>query len=171
MKKTLTFAFAALMVCTFAFVGCKNKGGQNADSPKAYIDEVYGAMKNNDWAKVVDMMPGADTMSKQSKDDAIAMMGLFQAFTGGVKDYEIISEEVSPDGKSATVKVKVTYGNGETETNTDKLVKTDKGWAAAADKDDASIEEAADAVLDELGEDAADAAEDAAEAAAEALAE
>jgi hypothetical protein len=163
MKKTLTFAFAALMVCAFAFVGCK--GSKNSDSPKAYIDEVYGAMKSNDWAKVVDMMPGADTMSKESKDDAIAMMGLFQAFTGGVKDYEIISEEVAPDGKSATVKVKVTYGNGETETNTDKLVKTDKGWAAAADKDDTSIEDAADAVdlLEDLGEEAAEAVEEMAE--------
>lgn len=34
---------------------------------------------------------------------------------GGIKDIEILSEQVAEDGNTAVVKTKYTYGNGETE--------------------------------------------------------
>ena len=45
----------------------------------------------------------------------------------GLKSYEVLSEEISEDGKSATVKMKMVYGDGSEDTSKVKLVKNDKG--------------------------------------------
>ena len=92
----------------------------------------YTAMKNKDFETVVDMMPDSEKASKEDKDGAIEMMKLFDGFSGGVKDYEIVSEEISNDGKTATVRVKVTYGTGEVEEENTHLVKDGKAWRPAS---------------------------------------
>lgn len=126
MKKTFTFMLAAMMVCAFAFVGCQK------NTPRAYVDKFYTALKKKDYATVVDMMPDTKELSKEDKEGAIEMMKLFDGFAGGVKDYEIVSEEISEDGKRATVTVKVTYGTGDVQESEEKFVKTKKGWQPAA---------------------------------------
>ena len=133
MKKTLTFVLATIMVCSCAFVGCK---GKNNSTPKSYVDGFYGALKNKEYDKVVDMMPGTDTLSKENRDNAISMMSLFEVLTGGLEDYEILSEDISADGKTAVVKVKVTYNNGKVDTDECQLEKTDKGWVVIAPDDE-----------------------------------
>ena len=45
----------------------------------------------------------------------------------GLKSYEVLSEEISEDGKSATVKMKMVYGDGSEDTQDLKLVKNDDG--------------------------------------------
>ena len=52
----------------------------------------------------------------------------------GLKSIEIISEEISEDGNSATVKIKQTYGNGETQDGTQSMVKRDGKWLMSVDK-------------------------------------
>lgn len=126
MKKTFSLLFAAMMVCALTFVGCQK------NTPRAYVDKVYTAMKNKDFETVVDMMPDSEKASKEDKDGAIEMMKLFDGFSGGVKDYEIVSEEISNDGKTATVRVKVTYGTGEVEEENTHLVKDGKAWRPAS---------------------------------------
>jgi len=122
MKKLFTFLFATLMVCAFAFVGCRK------DSPRAYADKFYGALKNKDYKTVVDMWPNSKDLSKEDKEGAVEMMKMFDGFSGGVKDYEIVSEEISNEGKSATVTVSITYGTGDVEEDVIEFVKTDNGW-------------------------------------------
>ena len=45
----------------------------------------------------------------------------------GLKSYEVLSEEISEDGNSATVKMKMVYGDGSEDTQDLKLVKNDDG--------------------------------------------
>ena len=53
---------------------------------------------------------------------------------GGVTDIEVLSEEISEDGNSAVVKMKITYGNGESEEDETKLVLVDGKWLLSMDK-------------------------------------
>jgi len=46
----------------------------------------------------------------------------------GVKSLDIIEEKVAEDGKTATVKWKITYGNGETDDNDGELIKVGNDW-------------------------------------------
>ena len=54
---------------------------------------------------------------------------------GGIKDYEIISETVAEDGKTANVEMKIVYGDGEEKNDVMKLRLDDAGdWRIDAGK-------------------------------------
>ena len=54
---------------------------------------------------------------------------------GGFKSYEIISETIDPEGSKAVVKVKMEYGNGETEEEDYPMLKDEQGnWMLDAGK-------------------------------------
>ena len=125
MKKTLHSLLLVAAICA-TLTACQ------PNTPSAYIDKLYSAMINKDFVTVVEMMPGGDSISNDDKEGAIEMMKLFDGFSGGVTAYEIVDEEIAPDGKSATVKVKVTYGTGEVEEETTHLVKNGKAWRPAS---------------------------------------
>lgn len=121
MKDKVILTFASLLICALALVGCKK------DSPRAYIDKLYTATMNQDYETMVDMMPDSEGKSEEERQGIIEMMKLFDEFSG-VKDYKILSEQISKDGKHAVVKIQVTFGDGEITEETAELVKTDKGW-------------------------------------------
>lgn len=50
------------------------------------------------------------------------------AAVGGVKEVEVLSEKISEDGQTATVELMLTYGNGKTEKQKEKMVMTEEGW-------------------------------------------
>mgnify|MGYP000762353760 FL=1 len=53
---------------------------------------------------------------------------------GGIKDIEILSEQIAEDGNTAVVKTKYTYGNGETQEGEQKMVKQDGKWLMSMGK-------------------------------------
>lgn len=53
---------------------------------------------------------------------------------GGIKDKKILKEELSEDGNTATVQMRVTFGDGSTDDSDTKLVKTDHGWKIRIEK-------------------------------------
>ena len=46
----------------------------------------------------------------------------------GLKDIQILEETIDEDGKTATIKAKLIYGNGEEQVNTQKMVKQGDEW-------------------------------------------
>lgn len=46
----------------------------------------------------------------------------------GVKEFEVVSETISEDGKTATVRLKTVYGNGEADENDNAMVLQDGVW-------------------------------------------
>ncbi len=45
----------------------------------------------------------------------------------GITNYEVVEEKIDADGKTANVVIKVTYGNGETENQPNKLKLDENG--------------------------------------------
>ena len=53
---------------------------------------------------------------------------------GGLKGFEIVSEEIAEDGNSAVVTFKLQFGDGTDSEDTQKMVKRDGKWLMDADK-------------------------------------
>ena len=68
------------------------------------------------------------TSTEEERHQAAAFIGMVYEMAGGLKDFEILGEEISEDGMTATVKMKITTGSGEERESEGKLEKTDKGW-------------------------------------------
>ena len=47
---------------------------------------------------------------------------------GGLKEVQVLEETIAEDGKTATIKAKMIYGNGEEQENTQKMVKQGDEW-------------------------------------------
>ena len=73
---------------------------------------------------------------------------MFDELSGGIKDYEIVSEEISDDGNSATVTVKITYGTGDVDEDVTYFTKTKKGWQPVMPGEDEEIDDLIDADFD-----------------------
>ena len=51
-----------------------------------------------------------------------------------MESYELVSEKISEDGKTATVKFDITYENGEKNENTVDLINVDGEWKVDSGK-------------------------------------
>ena len=52
----------------------------------------------------------------------------------GLKDIQILEETIDEDGKTATIKAKLIYGNGEEQENVQKMVKQGDEWKMELNK-------------------------------------
>ena len=124
MKKV--FYFSLMVMTMFLMTACSSSGP--GDAMKKY---------GNYLIKGVDESVGAEKM-KEQKDGLVSMLkekvSKEYEKKDGLKSIEIISEEISEDGNTATVKIKQTYGNGETQDGTQSMVKRDGKWLMSVDK-------------------------------------
>ena len=68
------------------------------------------------------------TATEEELKQAAAFIAMGYEMVGGLKSYEVLDEEISEDGTTATVKMKMTTGN-DVEKETEALLeKTDNGW-------------------------------------------
>lgn len=125
MKKLVSLAVAALVVCSFAFVGCK--GAAKSDSPSKVVEKAMQCAVDKDYEGMVKYFDDG-TSTEEERHQAAAFIGMVYEMAGGLKDFEILGEEISEDGMTATVKMKITTGSGEERESEGKLEKTDKGW-------------------------------------------
>ena len=85
-----------------------------------------------DYEGYVDLLLLKETKNQESdKEQLVAMLREKGTKTmekkQGIKSYKVESEEISEDGNSATVKMKMVYGDGSEDTQDLKLVKNDDG--------------------------------------------
>jgi len=125
MKKIFSFVLAALVVCCFAFVGCK--GGAKSDSPSKVLEKALQCAVDKDYEGMVKYFDDG-TATEEELKQAAAFIAMGYEMVGGLKSYEVLDEEISEDGTTATVKMKMTTGN-DVEKETEALLeKTDNGW-------------------------------------------
>lgn len=128
MKK---FFITMALACLVCFVtSCSSN--TPADVAQTSIDY----LKEQKFDKYVDLIyvkPNAqdspDELKKEKEQFADMLREKYkQALKakGGIKDSEVLSEEVADDGETATVVLKVTYGDGSEEENTLKLRKDEE---------------------------------------------
>ena len=132
MKKAFVFVFAALMACSLAFVSCGQSGSDSAaskkDSPSDVMEKALKKLQDKDYKAVLLFTEGVSEASEEELNGLANLVSMVYEANGGLKDYEILSEDISEDGQTATVKTKYIFGNGEEKEGTEKLVLTENGW-------------------------------------------
>jgi len=129
MKKNLFYLLGLMAICLFTFSSCSSESP--GDAAKKYMNY----MKSGDYDKFVDgIAVGEDT----PKDEVEAGKTMLKAMMekgkkqvdakGGIKDIEIVSEEIEEDGKAARVVLKTTYGDGSTEEKPTNMVLEKGKW-------------------------------------------
>ena len=124
--------FIAIMV-----MGIAASCGTNADSPGKTAKDFSELFADGKTDKAMKMINGYDEASKEEKQKL--SMILTQARSelekkDGVKSVEVLKEEINEAGDKAEVTLNTTYGNGEVEETTQKLVKVDDKWKIAMEK-------------------------------------
>jgi len=124
--------FIAIMV-----MGIAASCGTNADSPGKTAKDFSELFADGKTDKAMKMINGYDEASEDEKKKL--SMILIQAQSeldkkDGVKSVEILKEEITEAGDKATVTLSTTYGNGEVEESTQKMVKVDGEWKISMQK-------------------------------------
>lgn len=88
---------------------------------EGYVDMIY--MKPDDTKNAEDVKTSKQTLTALLKDKASKQ----KEKNGGIEKYETISEELSEDGNTAVVKMKLTYGDGSEKEEDLKMRKDEKG--------------------------------------------
>ena len=128
MKKVL-FAIAICFITMAALSSCSSHDNTPAGVAKAAVE----CLKAKDYKGYMDLT----SATKEQKEAMTAMLQKVGQQTdekGGVESYEIVDQEIDEEKGTATVNVKVTYGNGDTEDNKMKMLKKDGDWVLSADK-------------------------------------
>lgn len=118
----------ALLLAFVAGCGLMNSG------PAATVKAFYKEVETGKLTEATDRLTGP-MVQMLGKDKLKAAFGAQTEKIkqkGGIKSVETKSEEIN--GEMATVEVLITYGNGSTETDKNKLIKGEKGWLIVADK-------------------------------------
>ncbi|MCR4811556.1 MAG: hypothetical protein K5867_03030 [Bacteroidales bacterium] len=125
MKKLVSLAVAVLVVCSFAFVGCK--GATKSDSPSKVVEKALQCAVDKDYEGMVKYFDDG-TGTEEELKQAASMIGMMYEMVGGLKSFEILGEEIAEDGQSATVKAKIVSGNDKENESETSVYKTDNGW-------------------------------------------
>ena len=125
MKKLVSLAVAVLVVCSFAFVGCK--GATKSDSPSKVVEKALQCAVDKDYEGMVKYFDDG-TGTEEELKQAASMIGMMYEMVVGLKSFEILGEEIAEDGQSATVKAKIVSGNDKENESETSVYKTDNGW-------------------------------------------
>ena len=134
MKKVL-FSLVCLVACLLV-ASC---GG--ASTPADAAADCIELMKAQDYEALVATIDFSEVEVDKQQESKDMFLALFKEKGGkemkqkqGITSYTLVSEEVAEDGKTATVKYDVTYGDGSTKTNTFNMVLVDGEWKQSVKK-------------------------------------
>ncbi|MBR2017171.1 MAG: DUF4878 domain-containing protein [Prevotella sp.] len=136
MKKI--FGFIAIVAMMFVAWSC----GGATDSPSAVAEKAIQCLQDRDYdgyAKLI-YLEEKDNQSIEDQQKAIVAliadkMDKEMDKKQGISSYEVLGEEIAEDGNKAKVNLKITYGDGSTDDQRLKCLKTDDGkWMIDANK-------------------------------------
>lgn len=128
MKKKLFFILAVAFVAIF-MVSC----GGSSNAPSKTVTAFYDAIKSKNYDKAIGLFY-KDKDEKMTDSEVQKVKALLMASQeqmdkkGGIKDVEILNEEIAQNGETATVKVKVVYGDDSDDEENVDLKKVDGKW-------------------------------------------
>ena len=129
------FRFILLTVVVVALGACSGGGGQQADmTPREVAEGFVKAMQEQDVIKAtgyfdtkgVDLNVLPESVKNQLAEEIGGLFSEMTGVAGEMKSYEILSEEISEDGNSAVVKVKLIFDVAPVEISL-KLAKDSSG--------------------------------------------
>lgn len=126
------------MVGAIAFVfmaGLQSCGGGGIlnNTPGATVKKAFNLMAEKNYEKVIQMYTKKDgtAFTEEENGKLLGLMNMASAEITkkeGIKSIDIIEEKIAEDGKTATVKWKITYGNGEIDDSDGELIKVGNDW-------------------------------------------
>ncbi|WP_277120749.1 DUF4878 domain-containing protein [Bacteroides ndongoniae] len=128
MKRVINLSF--LVVAIVSLVAC------SPTTPGKALKSYLTDLKNENYESFIKGVYFPEDMDEQrKKKDEAQLLAIIKEKgakeyekKGGVKSIEILSETISEDGKSAVVEYKQTFGNGEEEKQSQKMIKKDDKW-------------------------------------------
>lgn len=134
MKRFSTLLMALVAVL---FVSCGS-----SSSPSKVAVKIYKEMAAGKYESIPENYYFASDNEEDRQDKEQFLISLCKEKIapqierqGGIKNIEVLDETISEDGDMAWVKLLITYGNGETEDDSIRLVLDDNGdWKAVMDK-------------------------------------
>jgi predicted 3-demethylubiquinone-9 3-methyltransferase (glyoxalase superfamily) len=121
--KNILKSICLALIASFIIVSC---GGNKSSNPKDVVNEYYSLLKNGKIEKAL-------SYTTKSQEEIKQEVSKYEGFKFELKNYEILSEEIAEDGKTAKVKVKYSFTSTmtdklEEEDHTVKLEKIDEAW-------------------------------------------
>ena len=106
-----------MLVAVLAMVSC------TPSTPGAALKNYMSALSDKDYDsdKAKEIREGLIAMIQEKGSKTIEKKG-------GLKEIEIVSEEMAEDGNSAIVTYKQHYGDGSVKEDTQKMIKVDGKW-------------------------------------------
>lgn len=123
MKSTALHAWFLMLALAFV-----SSCGLMDSGPASTVKAFYKETETGKLTEAVERVtgPAVQMMGKEKLKAGLALQTEKIKQKGGIKSIEIKSEEIN--GEMATVEALLTYGDGSTETDKEKLVKGEKGW-------------------------------------------
>lgn len=124
--------FASVILMSVA-IACGNKANTPGDTAKKFSELIADGKID----KAMELIDGYQDATEEEKQKMTALFNEAAKELDkkeGIKSVEILEEEINEEGNKATVKVKTTYGNGDTEEETQTLVKKDGKWYMTMEK-------------------------------------
>jgi hypothetical protein len=134
--KTTRILFAFLITGSLTLLlAC---GSGSSVSPSSTVKEFTTKVEKGDFDGAIGCIAlEGKTLDKEAKGKLTLLLGMAKGELEkkkGVKNMEVISETIDQDGKTATVKIKFTFGDGSTSDETNKLVLEDGKWKMSMNK-------------------------------------
>ena len=121
----LSFSLSTIYSCS--------SGGNS--TPKEVAESYIKYVKAEKFDKIVNLIDKENYTDKELESGGKMATAFFEEAMksikeqkGGIKDIEVVSEEIDEDGNSATVTIKFIYGDDTTSENDIDLVKKSDGW-------------------------------------------
>jgi hypothetical protein len=129
--KTSKVLFSFLMLGAVMFLfSCGGAG--SSGSPSSTIKEFIHKVEKSDFEGALGCIAlEGKTLDKDSKGKLMLLISMAKGELDkkkGMKSMDVITETIAPDGNNATVKMKLTYGDGSTNEEDYKLVKEEGKW-------------------------------------------
>ena len=134
MKKNLTLILLAIGLA----IGCTAKKASPGAAAKQYmeyiaagqVDQFVAGIHFGDGATKEEIDEYRTGFSSMITEKAIPAL----EEKGGLKHVEVVSETIDDDGLTATVVLRQTYGNGESEEDSTEMVLVDGRWMMKMEK-------------------------------------
>lgn len=128
MKKFIYFSFMLTVMLIMA--SCSS-----TSTPSGALKTYMTALQKGDYEKFAEGINLANLSEEEQKEGREGFAALLKekgqkelSRHGGIKDFEILSEEITEDGNSAIVTYKQLYNDGTEKEDTQKMIKVDGKW-------------------------------------------
>lgn len=122
----------SLVIASFLFFTTSCGTSSSSSSPADISKKIPKYIeKGNVDAFIAVLSTDGNELSDEDKAKLTAMVQMGQEEIkekDGIKSIEVIEEDINEAGDKANVKLKIIYGNGEEDTQTDKFVMEDGKW-------------------------------------------